>query len=53
MFAIISETMDIVGLVPGTDFIISRFVIATEINGIVNMEQNVNLAMTTGILIII
>ena len=42
--------MDIVVLAPGADLIISRFVIATEIKGIVIMEQSVNLVMTTGIL---
>ena len=45
--------MDIVALAQGADLIIFQFVIATEIKGIVNMEQNVNLATRTGILIII
>ena len=34
--------MDITVLALGEDFAISQFVIATEIRGIVNIEQNVN-----------
>ena len=45
--------MVIVVLAPGADLIIFQFVIVTEIKGTVNMEQNVNLVMKTGILTII
>ena len=53
IFVIISETMEIVILAADAGLIIFQFGIATEIKGIVDMEENVNLAMTTGILIII
>ena len=45
--------MDIVVLATSTDLILFQFDIATEIERIVNMEQNVNLAITTRILVMI
>ena len=36
--------MDIVVLAPGADLVISRFVIATEIKGVVNLEQKYKLS---------